>query len=85
MNLPAEHSEHEVEHEEGPDDDEREEVDPVEVASQRVIRLEQTGLKKGWAKPPREFVRSKIVFSKMKPITILKVKPNLMKIILKME
>ena len=35
--LPGEHSEDEVEHEEGADDDERDEVDPVEVAAHAVV------------------------------------------------
>ena len=39
--LPAQDTENEVEHEEGPDDDERHEVDPVEVAAHRIVRLKQ--------------------------------------------
>lgn len=38
--LPAEYAEDEVEHEEGPDHDEGDEVDPVEVAPQRIVRLD---------------------------------------------
>ena len=38
--LPAEHSEDEVEHEEGPEDDERDEEDPVELGAGGVVGLE---------------------------------------------
>jgi len=41
--LPAEDTKDKVEHEEGADDDEGNEVDPVEVAAHRVIRLEIMG------------------------------------------
>ena len=39
MNLPAEHAEHEVEHEEGSNHDEREEEEPVEHGTNGVISL----------------------------------------------
>ncbi len=41
--LPAEDTKDKVEHEEGADDDEGNEVDPVEVTAHRVIRLEIMG------------------------------------------
>ena len=42
QNLPAEYTQDEVEHEEGTDHNEGEEVDPVEVTPKGVVRL-QTG------------------------------------------
>ena len=36
---PTENAEDEVEHEEGADDDERDKVDPVEKAPQRIVSL----------------------------------------------
>ena len=44
--LPAEDSEHEVEHEEGADDDQRNKVDPVEEAAQGIIGLKQSYISK---------------------------------------
>ena len=40
MNSPAQHSEDQVEHEEGSDDDERQEEDPVEHVAEGVVRLQ---------------------------------------------
>jgi len=37
--LPAENAENKVEHEEGPYNDKRHEVDPVETIAKRVVRL----------------------------------------------
>ncbi len=38
-NVPAEDTQHQVEHEEGSDHNERDEVDPVEEAAQSVVGL----------------------------------------------
>ena len=38
-NSPAEHTEDEVEHEEGPEDDERDEEEPVPLPADGVVRL----------------------------------------------
>ena len=40
--LPAEDAEHEVEHEEGSDDDKWDKVDPIEQTPQSVVSLEHT-------------------------------------------